>query len=343
MGPMTIVITGIAGFIGSRFAEWVETNHPEVKIIGIDSIEAQTDHSITSRVYRMYFRSLDTQSPVSIFEEHKPDYVFHFAAFAAEGLSPFMRKLNYESNIVATANVVSACINCRISRLVYTSSMAVYGTAGEDGSVLSEDTMLCPIDPYGIAKYACEQDIISAGRQFGLDWCIVRPHNVFGENQNLLDPYRNVLAIWMTRILKGEHMEIYGDGKQIRSFSYVDNLLPCLWQAAVNSKASREIINLGSKSHITLNEAANKLREVVLGDGYVPTVHYNSPRYEARTVIPSYKKSESILDYREEVSFEEGLSRMWQWAKTQNVQNQKLHWFKEYELKNVYHFWQDHD
>ena len=118
------------------------------------------------------------------------------AAYAAEGLNPFIRKFNYENNLLATANIINECINNNVKRLVFTSTMAVYGY-GDNNPPFGEEVVPAPIDPYGIAKYGCELDIQVAGDQHGLDWCIIRPHNVYGINQNLWDKYRNVLGIWM--------------------------------------------------------------------------------------------------------------------------------------------------
>lgn len=91
-------------------------------------------------------------------------------------MSPFIRKFNYENNLISTTNIINECIRYDVKRLVFTSSMAVYGNAI---APFKEDYIPNPIDPYGIAKYACEMDISVAGKQHGLDWCIIRPHNVY--------------------------------------------------------------------------------------------------------------------------------------------------------------------
>ena len=147
----------------------------------------------------------------NIFKNSKPDYVFHFAAYAAEGLSPFIRTYNYDNNLKATAAIVNECIKHDVKRLVFTSTLAVYGYGY--GGIFDEKQTPKPIDPYGVAKYACEMDIQIAGEQHGLDWCIIRPHNVYGIKQNIWDKYRNVLGIWMYQHLNGEPMTIFGDGE----------------------------------------------------------------------------------------------------------------------------------
>ena len=160
----------------------------------------------------MIFYNEDIANDISfIFEKHKPDYVFHMAAYAAEGLSPFIRKYNYTNNLLATAEIVNNCIKYNTKRLVFTSTLAVYG----NGKVpFDESALLMPIDPYGVAKYGCEMDIQIAGEQHGLDWCIIRPHNVYGIKQNIWDKYRNLLGIWMYQNLNDQPLTIFGDGEQ---------------------------------------------------------------------------------------------------------------------------------
>jgi UDP-glucose 4-epimerase len=210
-----IVITGVAGLLGSRVAKWILENKPSYQVIGIDNLSGGYEDHIDTRVI-FYKADLAVDDLNRIFSSHEVEFVYHFAAYAAEGLSPFIRKYNYTNNIVATANVVNACITHQVKRIVFTSSMAVYG-AGEPP--FNENDLPKPIDPYGIAKYACEMDVQVAGEQHGLDWCIIRPHNVYGTNQNIWDRYRNVLGIWLYQKLNNQPITIYGDGSQKRAFS----------------------------------------------------------------------------------------------------------------------------
>ena len=250
----TVLITGVAGLLGSRLADWIIENKPEVEVIGIDDLSGGYEENINPKVN--FWQMNLTEHPIeNIFESHKIDYVFHFAAYAAEGLSPFIRCYNYDNNLKATAKIVNECIKHDVKRLVFTSTLAVYGHG--NGGIFDESQQQAPIDPYGVAKYGCEMDIQIAGEQHGLDWCIIRPHNVYGVKQNIWDKYRNVLGIWMYQHLNGEDMTIFGDGEQTRAFSFIDDSIEPLWNSAVREKASKEIINLGgieavSYTHLTL-------------------------------------------------------------------------------------------
>jgi UDP-glucose 4-epimerase len=212
--------------------------------------------------------------------------------------------------------------------------MAGYGHG--DGGIFDERQIPKPIDPYGIAKYACEMDIQVAGEQHGLDWCIIRPHNVYGVKQNIWDKYRNVLGIWMYQYLNGMDMTIFGDGEQTRAFSFIDDSLEPLWNAAVSSKASKEIINLGGIEEISIKEAANVLQEVI-GDGQVTHLE---PRHEVKHAVPTSQKSIDILDFKYKTPLKEGLEQMWDWAQQQPMKDRFV--WSEYELdKGIYSFWKD--
>jgi UDP-glucose 4-epimerase len=265
------------------------------------------------------------------FETHKFDYVFHFAAYAAEGLSPFIRSYNYQSNIVATSRIVNNCIKYGVKRLVFTSSAAVYGSKN---TVFDENDQPDPIDPYGIAKYACEMDIRVAGEQHGLDWCIIRPHNVYGAKQNIWDKYRNVLGIWMVQHMNKEPMTIYGDGMQTRAFSYIDDSLEPLWNSAVLPGASKQIINLGGIVGYNMREASKVLRDVI-GAGEIV---FLEGRHEAEKSTPTWQKSIDILGFEHKTHLRTGLEKMWKWATKQPVRERWV--WDNYELdKGIYSYW----
>ena len=327
---MKILITGVAGLIGSRLADWITANHPEHEIIGIDNLSGGYKNNVNSYV-KFYEIDCKDKGIKDIFETHKPDYVYHFAAYAAEGLSPFIRTYNYQNNLEATANIVNECIKHDVKRLVFTSTMAVYGHGNPP---FDESHTPAPIDPYGIAKYACEMDIKVAGEQHGLDWCIIRPHNVYGNKQNIWDKYRNVLGIWMNQYMTGLPMSIFGDGEQKRAFSFIDDCLEPLWKAAIDKRASKEIINLGSGIFYTINEANSILREVI-GDG---TYIHKEGRHEVKDAHPTWDKSVVLLDYKDVTPLHDGLEIMWHWAKNQPKREQFV--WDSYEIeKGIYTFW----
>jgi UDP-glucose 4-epimerase len=325
-----ILITGVAGLLGSRLADWIITNQPDYDVFGIDDLSGGYKENINPKVH--FIQQNINDSIVNQFETIKPDYVFHFAAYAAEGLSPFIRTFNYDNNLKATAAIVNECIKYDVKRLVFTSTLAVYGHGY--GGVFDENQIPKPIDPYGVAKYACEMDIQIAGEQHGLDWCIIRPHNVYGIKQNIWDKYRNVLGIWMYQHLNNEPMTIFGDGTQTRAFSYIDDNLEPLWNSAILPEASKQIINLGGIEEISINNACKTLQEVIGGGKII----YKEARHEVKHSIPTYQKSIDILGYKYKTNLKEGLNEMWRWAQQQPIRERFI--WPSYELdKGIYSFW----
>ena len=327
----TVLITGVAGLLGSRLSDWIIENKPDISVIGIDDLSGGYLENINPAV-KFYNANIIGDTIKDIFLENKIDYVFHFAAYAAEGLSPFIRGYNYDNNLKSTALIVNECIKHDIKRLVFTSTLAVYGHGY--GGIFDEDQIPKPIDPYGVAKYGCEMDIQIAGEQHGLDWCIIRPHNVYGVKQNIWDKYRNVLGIWMFQYLNDEPMTIFGDGKQTRAFSYIDDSLEPLWNAATREEASKQIINLGGIKEYSINEANATLRDVIKNGN----VQYHEARHEVKHSIPTFQKSIDILSFEHKTDLYEGLEQMWKWAQKQPMRERFV--WPSYELdKGIYSYW----
>jgi len=326
-----VLITGVAGLLGSRLADWLIETKEDVIVCGIDDLSGGSAENVNPQV--LFYQMNLTQHPIEeVFETFKPDYVFHFAAYAAEGLSPFIREYNYENNLQATAAIVNQCIKYDVKRLVFTSTLAVYGHG--DGGVFNETQVPKPIDPYGVAKYGCEMDIQIANEQHGLDYCIIRPHNVYGIKQNIWDKYRNVLGIWMYQHLNGEPMTIFGDGEQTRAFSYIDDSLEPLWNAAIRPEASKEIINLGGIEEHSIKDASEILKEVIGGG----EIQYMEGRHEVKHSIPTFQKSVDILGFEHKTNLKEGLEQMWEWAQKQPMKERFV--WPSYELdKGIYSFW----
>lgn len=326
----TILITGVAGLLGARLADWILEHHPECEVIGIDDFSGGYVENVNPKV-TFYKLDLGIESAEEVFKKHEPDVVYHFAAYAAEALSPFIRQYNYTNNLLATAGIINNCIKYGVRRLVFTSSMGVYGFGNPP---FSEESPRAPIDPYGIAKAACEMDIEVAGDQHGLDWCIIRPHNVYGAKQNIWDSYRNVLGIWMYKHLNDTPLTIFGDGEQVRAFSCIDDSLPCLWVAGHDPKASKQIINLGGIHETSVKDAAHILMDV-MGGG---TLKFLPPRHEVKYAYPTWQKSVDILGFEHKTNLHDGLVKMWDWAQQQPNRPRQI--WNQYELEQgIYEFW----
>ena len=329
---MKILITGIAGLLGSRLATWILQN-TEHTVVGIDDLSGGYLENIPSAASFVEMNLSDLNGLKEVFKLHRPDIIYHFAAYAAEGLSPFIRQYNYENNLIASANLITCSIEYDVTRFVFASSMSVYGDKYDPP--FSEEMPQRPIDPYGIAKYSVEQDLAVAHEQHGLPYTVVRPHNFYGVGQNIWDKYRNVLGIWMYQLLQGIRPTIFGDGKQVRAFSYVDDSLSPFWQASQNPKCIGEIINLGGIKEYTIEVACNILISVT---GHNTEPEFFEERHEAKYAWATWEKSVDLLGFEHRIDLPQGLEKMWEWASAQPTKNRFV--WENYELnKGIYEYW----
>mgnify|MGYP000335849522 FL=1 len=327
-----ILITGVAGLLGSRLSDWV-INNTNYEVVGIDDLSGGFTENINPKVKFYKFNLTNLEKLKEVFKKENIEIIYHFAAYAAEGLSPFIRKFNYENNVIASSNLITCSIEFSIKRFIFASSMAVYGEKYEPP--FHEDLLQAPIDPYGIAKYAVEMDLKIASDQHGLNYTIIRPHNFYGINQNIWDKYRNVLGIWMYQILNKESPTIFGDGSQVRAFSYVDDSVIPFWNASQNDNCKGQIINLGGTKEYSISEACNILINVT-GQNIKPV--YLEPRHESKYAWATWDKSIELLGFEHKVNLEEGVTKMWEWAKKQP--NRERYVWPEYELnKGIYEYW----
>jgi UDP-glucose 4-epimerase len=246
-----------------------------------------------------------------LFREHAIDYAYHLAAYAAEGLSHFIKRFNYTNNLIGSVNLINACVNSgRVKCLVFTSSIAVYG---RNQVPMTEDLVPQPEDPYGIAKYAVELDLRESHEMFGLDHVIFRPHNVYGERQNIGDKYRNVIGIFMNQILRGEPMTIFGDGEQTRAFSYIDDVAPVIARSVERRDSYNMVFNVGADTPYSVNALA---RAVADAFGVKPDIRHLAARNEVVHAFADHGKvKQHFGDLMAGVSLEQGIARMMGWVK----------------------------
>lgn len=325
-----VLITGIAGLLGANFSRYLlDKGH---QVIGVDDLSGGYKESVPKEV-TFYQADLANQDAVnSLFAREKPEYVFHFAAYAAEGLSPFIRNYNYRNNVISSINVVNACVNHDVKKIIFTSSMAVYGV-GEPP--FNEKQLPKPEDPYGIAKYAVEMDLKLAHEMFGLRYSIVRPHNVVGIYQNIWDRYRNVIGIWIRKSLAGEPLTIFGDGTQTRAFSDIKFYMEPF--ARLMDEHDGEVFNIGADKYFTINEAASLVINVASEFGVKAEKVHLEKRNEVHSAYCDHTKAKKLLGFQDDTNLRDTIVTMFEWAQKQPVRPLKD---MTYEIeKNMYSFW----
>jgi len=329
---MKVLITGVAGLLGANFANYLMSKGHEV--IGIDNLSGGYRSSVPEGVIFYEADLADADAVNAVFESNRPDYVYHFAAYAAEGLSPFIRKYNYTNNVICSINIVNACVNFDVQKIIFTSSMAVYG---EGSPPFTEEQRPAPEDPYGIAKYSVEQDIALAKMMFDLDYSIIRPHNVVGRYQNIWDRYRNVIGIWIRKIMNDEPVTIFGDGTQRRAFSDIDYYMEPFEKLMTDRSTDCETFNIGADKDYTINEAADLLMDVSREFGFNPSKVHLEARNEVHTAYCDHTKARDILGFEDNTDLRKTMRDMFKWAMEQPERPVKD---MEYEIeKNMYSFW----
>lgn len=304
---MKSLITGGAGFIGSHVAKHcIDLGH---EVIVLDDLSGGFLDHLPDNVKFIQGSVVDVDLTKKLFEEYQFDYVYHLAAYAAEGLSHFIRRFNYTTNLVGTANLINLSVMHNVKCFVFTSSIAVYGSGQLP---LIEDLIPQPEDPYGISKYASELDLKAAHELFGLNYIIFRPHNVYGENQNIGDRYRNVIGIFMNQIMQGVPMTIFGDGLQTRAFSYIDDVAPYISRSVHTPRAFNQVINIGADQPYTVRELAEMVAKVF---GVEPDINFLPARNEVTHAYASHEKAKRIFNIDSYTSLQEGVKHMSLWAK----------------------------
>lgn len=331
---MKILVTGVAGFMASHLAEYLANEGHEV--YGIDNMSIGLRSNIPQNIT---FQKLDLRDEWYVnhyINEVKPELIYHLACWAHEGLSQFMPKLITENNYNAFLNLIVPAINNGMKRIVVCSSMSVYG-AQKPPFDESMDRM--PADIYAIAKTAMEEATEVLSDVHGFDYTIIRPHNVYGPRQMLHDPYRNVVGIFINRILNGKEPIIYGDGEQTRAFSYIDDVVPYLAKAGFIESAKGEIINIGPTEEYTINTLANTVLDA-FGSEMKPIYFSERPR-EVKHAYCTNFRAEQILGYKTSITLTEGIKRFVEWGKLQGPQEFKYLDDLELTGKNIPRTWRD--
>ncbi|MEO5644432.1 MAG: NAD-dependent epimerase/dehydratase family protein [Bacteroidia bacterium] len=312
--PISLV-TGGAGFIGSHVTnELLLAGHT---VIVLDDLSGGFLENVNDKATFVEGSVLDHALLAELFEKHKFDYVYHLAAYAAEGLSHFIKRFNYSNNLIGSVNLINESVKHKVKCFVFTSSIAVYGALKPP---MKEDMIPMPEDPYGIAKFAVELDLKTTHEMFGLKYVIFRPHNVYGEFQNIGDRYRNVVGIFMNQLMQGKSLSVFGDGSQTRAFSYIADIAPVIANCVDVPGAMNQVFNIGADKEYAVLELAKETMRAMEISG---EVRHLEARNEVLHAHADHSKVKKIFGEENATSLEEGLKRMADWAKAAGVRKSK--------------------
>lgn len=317
--PATALITGGTGFLGAHVVRaWLaELDFADQQVVVLDDLSGSRRDNLPSdaRVTFVEGSIADDQLVEDLFARYRFRYVYHLAAYAAEGLSHFIRRFNYTNNLIGSVTLLNASLRHKAECFVFSSSIAVYGSAPPP---MTEETVPQPEDPYGIAKYAVELDLRAAHEMFGINYVIFRPHNVYGEYQNIGDRYRNVVGIFMNRLLQGKPMPIFGDGTQQRAFTYVGDIAPIIARSPRVDRAQNQIFNVGADRPYRVLDLAHAVAQAM---GLPAKIEHLPARQEVHLAYASHSRSREVFGDLPQTTLETGLAKTAEWVRQVGVRS----------------------
>jgi UDP-glucose 4-epimerase len=329
------LVTGAAGFLGVHVTRHLLAEG-RFSVVALDDLSGGFRENLPETAQFVQASINDVELLEDLFRKYKFKYIYHLAAYAAEGLSHFIRRFNYTNNLIGSVNLINEAVKVSAECFVFTSSIAVYGS---EEPPMTEGTFPKPEDPYGIAKFAVEMDLRAAHEMFGLNYVIFRPHNVYGEYQNLSDPYRNVIGIFMKQIRQNQPMTIFGDGEQQRAFSYIGDVAPAIARSPCVDGARNEIFNIGADKPYTVNALAQAVADAMDKPNH-PRQHLPA-RNEVLHAYSDHSKARRVFHLEDETTLASGLARMAAWAS--HVDIRPLEPFSQIEVeKNMPVSWLKH-
>jgi UDP-glucose 4-epimerase len=306
-GPR-VLVTGAGGFIGSHVAD--QCLALGMSVVATDDLSGGFRDNVPAAATWVQGDLRDRKFVSSLWDHGPFEYVYHLAAYAAEGLSHFIRAYNYSTNLVASMNLLNECVKHKARCFVFTSSIAVYGS---NQVPMTEDLTPQPEDPYGISKYAVELDLKAAHEMFGLNYVVFRPHNVYGERQNIADRYRNVIGIFMNQVLQNKPMTVFGDGLQTRAFSHVDDVAPLIARAPLVHGALNKVFNVGADTPYTILELATTIAKAFARPAEITHL---PARNEVVHAFSDHSRVRAVFSPPPPIPLETGIRRMADWVRT---------------------------
>ena len=309
----TYLVTGVAGFIGSTLARAVLAQGG--KVVGFDNFSTGKRENLADIQGRIDLHEADLLDLDALHQACRGvDFVFHEAAIPSVPRSVKDPLGNNRANVDGTLNVLVAARDAKVKRVIYAASSSAYG----DTPTLPkrEDMPPNPISPYATAKLASEYYMTSFYRCYGLETVCLRYFNVFGPRQDPTSPYSGVLAKFITQMLNGDQPTIFGDGKQSRDFTFVDNvvdanLLACKAEA---KEVAGRVFNVATARRTDLYQTFQILKKLT---GYTGDVKYADERAgDVKHSLADISRAEQHLGYKPKVDFEEGLRRTIEWYRS---------------------------
>lgn len=310
---MKVVVTGGAGFIGSHIGDALLAAGHDVVVVDNLATGRREDVPDGATFHRLDIRDREALRPVL---SDGVGAVFHVAGQVSSVRSFENPGYDMEVNLGGTMNVVTGCVEHRIPRLLYASSMTVYGPP--DAQPITEEQSTSPVSYYGISKYAAERFVLATSTREDLEGrfkaTAFRMFNVYGPRQSLDNPYQGVMAIFMSNLMRGDEVKIFGDGEQTRDFIYVGDIVAA-WMAALDEPATHaKAYNLGSGHALSMNKLVQTL-QTVTGRTEAVVNHYPMRPGEQRHTVADVTSAGKDFGWAPTVALPDGIERTLEWAR----------------------------
>ncbi|MDQ3822056.1 MAG: NAD-dependent epimerase/dehydratase family protein, partial [Actinomycetota bacterium] len=313
---VNVLVTGGAGFIGSHLCEALAARGD--RVTAVDDLSTGVADNVPADVELVETDVADPGALARAFDGRSFDAVLHVAGQASIATSFANPGRDLRTNVVGTLNVIESCLAAGVPRLVYASSMTVYG---EPDVVPTPEGALCrPVSYYGVTKYAAERYVHVAGARTDVSLSVtsLRMFNVYGERQSLSNPYQGVLAIFIGNVLRGEPITIHSDGRQTRDFVYVADAVDAWLRVLDAPETAGAVFNVGSGRETPISELATA---VVRGFGESPETWEvrQGPAQEGdqRRAAADDAALERATGWRPATSLDDGMARTIAWARTE--------------------------
>lgn len=295
---MNIIVTGGAGFIGSHLVDRLLAEHHEVLVI--DNLSTGSRDNVNSKAQ---FVEMDIRSSelITLFNEFKPQYVFHEAAQTMVPISMQNPELDCDVNLMGLINVLNACLAAKVEKIIMPSSAAVYG----DLTTLPLDETMTghPTSFYGLTKLTTESYLRLYKENFGLPYICFRYANVYGPRQGN-GGEGGVISIFCEHLQAGKELTVFGDGEQTRDFVYVADVVEANIQALQHPEVTG-VYNVSTETSTSLKELIITFEEVIQKP---ITVHNEAERIgDIKHSLLSIQKVHKELQYSPKVALLEGL------------------------------------
>ena len=312
-----ILVTGGAGFIGSNFVRHVRAKYPECRIVILDALTYAGDvrnlpaNWLESDRMEFWYGNVRNAELVDTLVA-KADVVVHFAAESHVTRSIFDNALFFESDVLGTQVVANSVLKHKrtIERFIHVSTSEVFGTAQH--AAMDENHPLNPLSPYAAAKCGADRLVYSYWATYRIPAIIVRPFNNFGPYQHL----EKVVPRFITSMILNEPLTVHGDGTAARDFFHVDDHCRAL-DLIINADIGRvagEVINLGSGRHLSINQIAAAVIDIMGGDSGLRVNIGNRPGQVFRHTC-DWRKAKELLGWEPLIGFEDGLKTTIEWYK----------------------------